>query len=236
MRVAICDDDIIAINLLRGYLEQHENISALRSFLSPERLLDAIRQGECFDAVFMDIDWKQDLNGIDYACAINGESPLTLIIYVTGYNDRFSQNIFLKPSNLCGYLIKPVDPSLLDTILQKAWGIVQNQVVQKLVIKYNNAVHAIPYHTIRYIESQGHQLLIHSLQNTVICYERLELLKKRLPKQFLHCHKSYLVNLDYVRHIENRRINLRDGEELPVSKARYAETRLMYFRYIGEQL
>ncbi|HHV09857.1 MAG TPA: response regulator transcription factor [Clostridiales bacterium] len=236
MRVAICDDEIIALDSLRMLLKHHAKIQTLRSFLSPELLLEAVDQGEYFDVVFMDIEWKQSLNGIDFASELNNASPCTQIIYVTGYNDRFSQRIFLKPSNLCGYLLKPIDSVLLDNMLQKAWDTFQKLETQKLIIQHNSAVHAIPFHTICYMESQGHQLIIHTLQDRIICYERLELLKQRLPKQFLHCHKSYLVNMDHIRRIENRQIILKRGEELPVSKAKYAETRSAYFRYMGEIL
>ena len=66
--------------------------------------------------------------------------------------------------------------------------------------------------------------------------ERLEKLKERLPRSFHQCHKSYLVNMDCIRHIRQQSILLKTGEELPVSKARYAETRAAFFRYMGETL
>jgi Response regulator of the LytR/AlgR family len=236
LKAAICDDDRTTTETLQKYLVKHNKIHALRSFNSPVLLLDTIKQGDGFDIVFMDIEWEQSLNGIDFAHALNKVSPCTQIIYVTGYNDRFSQNIFLKPSNLCGYLLKPVNAILLDKMLQKAWDTLQSEETQKLLVQNNGAVHAIPYHSIYYMESKGHQLIIHTFQDTIICYERLELLKKRLPSQFLHCHKSYLVNMDYIRCIENRNIILDDGEELPVSKLKYADSRLAYFHYMGGQL
>lgn len=236
MHVAICDDEIEALEILQTHLEQNGRAKQIRKFLSAGQLQDAIIKGDRFDLIFMDIEWNGPQNGIDFASAVNERCPDTQIIFITGHPDRFYQNIFLKPVNLCGYLRKPIDSDVLEKLMQKALIAIRTKEAQQLLIQHKGTTYAIPIHKIRYLESRGHQLTIHTTDDSVTCYERLEALKERLPRSFHQCHKSYLVNMDCIRHIQQQSILLKTGEELPVSKAKYADTRAAFFSFIGKTL
>lgn len=236
MNVAICDDEIIDLEVLQYYLEKNSKINKIRKFLSVRQLQDGVEKGERFDLIFMDIEWNEPQNGIDLASAVNELCPDTQIIFVTGHPDRFYQQIFLKPVNLCGFLGKPVEATVLEKLLQKAREVIRTQEAQQLLIQHKGTIHAIPVHKICYLESRGHQLTVHTTEESVTCYERLEKLKEQLPCRFYQCHKSYLVNMDCIRHIEKNTILLKSGEELPVSKTKYIATRTAFFRYMGETL
>lgn len=237
MRVAICDDESIAVEMLHDQLKEIKEISHIRTFLSSRDFLSVVEGGERFDIVFMDIDWKEEeRTGIDFAADLLKVSPLTQIIYVTGYNDRFSQQIFLKNANLCGFLVKPVNMDTLLNLLEKAKENMVLQEEEKLVVKGNGIIHAIPYQEISYFESTGRKLVIFTIHNRIEIYEKLNDLRKRLPNGFLHCHKSFLVNMNHIRRIDKNYILLKNGSEIPISRAKYAETREQYFRYMGETL
>ncbi len=236
MRIAICDDETDALALLQSRLEQNGQISELKTYRSARQLRDAFAEGACCDLIFMDIELNESENGIGLASWVNEVCPDVQIIFVTGHPDHYCQQIFLKPVNLCGYLTKPVDPKILGKLLRKAVENMRVRAAQKLLIKQKGTVHAVPTSKIRYLESQGHQLTIHTAEESYLCYERLETLKERLSGSFLQCHKSYLVNMDFIRHIEKHSILLKSGEEIPVSKANYADTRIAFFRYMGETL
>ena len=75
--------------------------------------------------------------------------------------------------------------------------------------------------------SAGHDpggacLLYTSWEEEIRSYGKLDDLLDRLPPYFLHCHKSYLINLNYVRQLEMYRIRLEGEEEwIPVSQKYY---------------
>lgn len=237
MRVAICDDESIAVEMLHDQLKEIKEISQIRTFLSSGDFLSVVEGGERFDIVFMDIDWKEEeRTGIDFATDLLKMSPLTQIIYVTGYNDRFSQQIFLKNVNLCGFLVKPVNKDTLQQLLEKAREKLKIQESEKLVLKEKGTIHAIPYQEIFYVESVGRKLVIYTLHDKMEIYEKLDDLRKKLPEGFLQCHKSFLVNMNHIRRIDKNHVLLKDGIEIPISRARYAETRERYFRYMGDTL
>ena len=236
MRIAICDNESIAIDALQQKISRVSKINYIQGFTSIQQFWSVLEDGETFHIVFMDIDWEQSNDGIDFAARLYELRPNTQVIYVTGYNDRFLQQIFLQPANLCGYLVKPVDEELLCSLLQKAENTFAHQTEEKLLVQQKGIIHAVGFCEIVFLESVGHQVLIHTNDRLISCYERLEVIKSRLPNRFLQCHKSYLVNMDYIQHIEKSGILMNNGELIPVSKAQYANTRSSFFRYMGQML
>lgn len=236
MRIAVCDNESVAADTLLQKIHEITKSDHIQKFTSIQRFWSVIEDGESFHVVFMDIDWEQSLDGIDFAARLYEMRPNTQIIYVTGYNDRFSQQIFLRPTNLCGYLLKPVDKALLHSLLQKAEDAFARQSDEKLLVQKKGIIHAVAFREIVFLESAGHRILIHTHNRSLSCYERLEQIKARLPDRFLQCHKSYLVNMDHIQYIEKNSILMNSGERIPVSKAQYANTRSSFFRYMGKML
>lgn len=234
MRVAICDDEKDAREALRTMVAQSSLVNQIHGFLSLDEMRDAIEEGAHFDLVFLKIKWNRPQDGIDFAAELVKASSNTQIIYVTGESDRAVQQIFLKPANICGYLVEPVEAELLMKLLMKAWQTAEEGEEQKLFVQQKGVLHAIPLRKICYLESQGHQIWIHTTQGKILCYDRLENMKERLPGYFQQCHKSYLVNFYHVRRLEKNRMILKTQEEVPISRARYAQAKAAYFRYAGE--
>lgn len=235
MRVAVCDDEKEAILYLSELLKKSEWINVINPFTNQKEFLQQIRNGEQFDIVFMDIDWKNETDGIQLSKLLYGISPMTQIIYVTGFNDRFSQQIFLENSNLCGYLVKPVKQDLLAKLLVKAQEKARHT-EEKLIIRQKGTVQAIPVRDICYLESRGHHVIIHMFEEQVEVYGRLDSLKDKLPKCFLQCHKSYVVNMNYILYIDKNEILLKGEHKVSISRAKHGEVREIYFHYMGEQL
>lgn len=75
-----------------------------------------------------------------------------------------------------------------------------------------------------YCEVIGRKIYIHLAEGkTVSYYERMESIERRLNGRFFRCHRSYLVNLDYVCGCKGGRVRLPQGEEIPVSRLRERE-------------
>lgn len=232
LRVAVCDDEQLAIEYLVGLLKGTKNIGTISSFSNQEELLVAVNNKELFDIIFMDIDWKEEENGILLSRKLFDLCPDTQIIYVTGYNDRFSQHIFLEDSNLTGYLVKPVQKELLSRVLERAlWK--QKTQTDKFTFDQKGIIRSIPYRDIYYMESRGHNVIIHTITEEVEMYTRLENCKQKLPESFMQCHKSYLVNMDYINYIKKNVIILENRLEVPISRSRYESSRECFFRYMG---
>ena len=66
-------------------------------------------------------------------------------------------------------------------------------------------------------------------------YERLEELERRVDRRFYRCHRSYLVNLDYVRGCKGGQILLPGEEQIPVSRLRERELTQVLLRRMKER-
>lgn len=234
MRVAICDDDRIFLERFRGQVEALGLVSHIDCYHVLADFLRALEHGEQYDAVLLDIDWKQDETGMDIAERLSEVSPRTQIIYVTGYNDRFSQRIFLRRSSLSGYLVKPVDSELLRANLEKAERLSKEQEGPMLTVSSGGKPVSIPQKEILYLESLGHTVNIHTRGELVTVYERLDQVAPRLPEGFLRCHKSFLVNMRCIRRFLEQDVLLDTGARVPMSRSRSAEAKSAYFRYMGK--
>lgn len=236
MRVAICDDDKNAIKYLESKVKCIESISLINKFNSIDNFKNSVEDGQRYDIVFMDIDWKRERTGIDFAAELNAIDSGMQIIYVTGYNDRFSQHIFLKHVNLCGFLIKPVQDELLRNMVDIAAERIKKNSMEKMIIRQNREVRTIPYREIVHMESSAHHVTVYTLNDQITFYGKLEKERTLLPYYFITSHKSYVVNMNYIKKIDKNKIYLINGKSVDISKSRYTEVRKKYFEYVGEEI
>ena len=234
MYIAACDDNALFLNELREQLRGLNIADRLAFYSDMDAFFSSVENGEAYDAVLMDIDWGRYETGIDAAEKLYELSPRTRIIYVTGYNDRFSQRIFLQRSNLSGYLVKPVDSGLLRANLEKVQRAGAERESPLLTVVFRGRPVSIPCREIFYLESHGHTVTIHTRTEKTVVYDRLEHILKMLPDGFIQCHKSFAVNMRQIRRFQPPNVLLQNDAAVPVSRSRYPQTKAAYFRYIGK--
>lgn len=95
LSAAVCDDNPVFSRNLQQMLEKENAVGSTALFEDPAALLEAIEQGQTFDVVFMDIDFQQRQAGLAAASEIYEKAPSLQIIYITGYNDLYAQQVML---------------------------------------------------------------------------------------------------------------------------------------------
>ena len=89
---------------------------------------------------------------------------------------------------------------------------------EKIIVKYKDTSSAINVKDIFYIESLGDNTAIHAKNQYFISNEPLKNWVEALGNQvFFQTHKSYLVNLHYVKKIEKGMVYLSYEYSVPVS-------------------
>lgn len=233
MRIAICDDNPLFLKEFQKQIEAIHIAEQIVCYSQLAAFFFSVEEGMMYDVVLMDIDWQQGETGMDVAEKLFQLSPQTKIIYVTGYNDRFSQEIFLHKANLSGYLVKPVDTDLLKANLEKAAESLASQKDDVLTVASRGRPITIICRDIIYIESKGHTVQIHTSEELITAYERLDEVEKRLPDVFIRCHKSFVVNMWYIRRFLSTDVLLKNDTVIPISRNRYSKTKNTYFRFAG---
>ncbi|HIQ74226.1 MAG TPA: response regulator transcription factor [Candidatus Cottocaccamicrobium excrementipullorum] len=236
MRVAVCDKDPQVLEQVAGWVRDMEFVSRCDTFSLLSKIVRAVELGGDYDIILMAISWGEEHDGIDAARRIGQLDARAKIIYMSQYTEKYVQEIFLSPVNLSGFLVKPVDRVILERNLQKAMLTSQKPRDRRLEIKYKNAVISVLYEDIIYLESMGHTIVIHTEGRDYQSYDRLERVLAALPEHFLHCHKSYVVNMNYIRTMDKKKLILVNGKEIPISRARVNESRQRYKLYTEELL
>lgn len=236
MKIALCDNDHAAVKQVVNMVRGMDMVSVCDVYLTIPHIIDAVKRGKDYDIVMMNIGGSAGFDGIGAAKRISELSADTKIIYMTRYTEKYVQEIFLSPANLSGFLVKPVDEEMLKKNLQKVMETRKKAGSRKLVVKYKNEVSSFLYKDILYVESMGHLVVFHTTEGDFCAYNRLEKVKETLPGNFVHCHKSYVANMDYIQKMDKKQIILMDGKILPISKSRYGETRERYSLYTEELL
>lgn len=239
MKIAVCDDQPDILKQIKKMLSKMRIVRKTDCFSDMEEFW-AEADKVCYDAVLMDIEWKQEENGLDFGRKLYEKSPCTKVIYMTAYGMAYVEDIFLNGSNLSGFLTKPVDREQLERNLRKVWnGKQENE--GKLLIHRQGSTLAVPLRDIWYLESRLHKTSVVLKDQTYACGERLDAMGEKLDDRFVVCHKSYIVNMQYIRELQGKELLLADpfaddeeeARRVPISRARLEETREKYFSYIA---
>ena len=235
MRVAICDDNRQFLQAFQQQLKSTPNITSVHTFSAADDLFQYCEANKAFDVLFLDLALEEDRTGFQIAEALYRLAPNMSVVYVTGYTERFVQEVFLHKGNICGFLTKPVDPAMLTAHLQM---IIQKrtQASAQLSFRTRDGIEAIPVDDILYLESNGHLLAAHTRDTVYHTYEKLSDVLKQLPDRFVQCHKSFAINLQFIQRFTSTEVVLKTGTAIPISRSRRTETKTAYFSYIGREM
>lgn len=241
MRVVLCDDnitflesfrsrirDILKKNQLEGNIHLYQYAEDI-----PEHLISSC------DIFFLDIDFREkSYTGIDLARKIREVNSDAIIVFVTNYIEYAPDGYEVHAFR---YLLKSdihtkLEPCLLQSVQKRQ---TEQETFQ---IHVSGEKITVPLTDVLYMESQGHQIIIHiqkagaKTPQLYRFYASLGSLESQLCTQgFLRIQKSYLVNM---RHIQKYRCNeaeLDNGEKLPVSEKNYAEQKKQFLLWKGRQ-
>jgi len=217
----IIDDDPISQKIV----EQCLNRSGV--FEQPLVLGDALSlkeklQEESFDVIFLDVELPE-LSGLDFIKAFENLPQVVLMSNMKHYAvDAFEVEVL-------DFLSKPIEYSrFLKTInkLEKAFepsfeGSKEDK-NESIFFKVNGKLQKINLSDILFFESMSDYVKIITAEKTYVVLQTMTKLQKTLPKRFVRCHRSYMVNLEKVDALDDRVLEI-DRHAIPVSRSYYNE-------------
>lgn len=234
IKFAVCDDEPFMAEeisqYLTRYMEEKNMVSYCVNSFSNGRLL---LESDCdFDLIFLDIQMEQP-DGMETAKMLRRRKNRSLLVFVTVMKecvfDAFQVHAY-------DYLVKPLDYQRFRKTMDRALKDLRQEAAGHLVIRKNNSCQVIPLSQIMYCEVLGRKIYIHQTDGKVIdYYDRLEDFQRRVDGRFFRCHRSYLVNLDYIRGCAAGLATLSCGSEVPVSRLRERELTEALLRHMKER-
>lgn len=230
--IACCDDDSAwlsrFVSRLDGLMRTRGDPFRIYSFSDGAALLKALADPDIvIDLLFLDIMLGKE-NGLAIAASLRSLRPDLPVVLISSSPEFALEGYAVHPAH---YLLKPVEDQALASALD--YCIALHQPPGQLVIRWKKTEKAFPFSEILYIEVLDALLKLHTLSGREYQTSgHLSQLEQRMPPgQFLRCHKSYLVNLDYVEGIRRYSLLLTTGQTIPVSKKNYMAVKEAYVHY-----
>lgn len=145
------------------------------------------------------------------------------MIFVTAHPEYVEESFEVEPVY---FLVKPIRPDSFHRAMDRAMErLAAERQESRLTVTFQNRVSAVALRDISYIEFSVRSATIHAGTRVLRTYEKLSSLQQRVDSRFIQCHKSYLVNMDYVIGFQGNTLELCGGVEIPVSQSRAKVTR-----------
>lgn len=235
--IAICDDLELdrkyITNLIQDYPTPLSYFVRIMTFTSGEDLVTYyMNENIGFDVIFLDI-YMAGENGIKTAEKIREFDSQCKIIFTTTSTDHALDSFKVFPFN---YLIKPITKDVFNMVFEKAVSNIDKEKQEGITVKTENQIKNILNKNIKFIESVSRKILIHTTQGVVSIYSKLDEIEAKInDERFLRCHKSFLVNMDYIASVEDYSFILTDNTEVPIKQRTFACIKKNYYAYIVDK-
>jgi len=195
--VLILEDEEHTLQFLECLVSAHPLVDKV---IGVSNSTDAIQKArdEKPSIAFLDIELAAEdhLNGIQTAEFIATFSSETKLVFVTGHSDYAIESFSAHPYD---FIMKPINKNKLLNIITKLLTQASTQSPSKKVrFRSENSTIFVDEDHIHFIEKKGKTISIYCKETVYSFQGCLSDLESRLPKQFIRCHKSYIVNINNI--------------------------------------
>lgn len=196
MRVGIVDDRQIDLDKLTFILEGEEDVELVFATTDPEIAYQEIQKNK-IDLLIADIEMPE-ISGYELADFIQTHGLLTTVIFVTA---KSGYAVHAFELNVHDYILKPYKKErLLQALARYREKQHAGNLTGRLVLKQKGHIEMIPKKDIIFVERTGRSTSIHTINDTYEAYLTMNELEGSLRENnFLRSHRSFIINLHYVK-------------------------------------
>ncbi|MCF8362832.1 MAG: LytTR family transcriptional regulator DNA-binding domain-containing protein [Prolixibacteraceae bacterium] len=238
IRTIIIEDESLARNLVKNYLEGHEQVEIIDECENGFDGLKAINEQKP-DLVLLDVQMPK-LTGFEMIELLDDFRPE--IIFTTAFNqyaikafDQHAIDYLLKPFSKAR-LLEAIDRAIEkikgnkteETPIDKLTEEPESDYIERVVVKDKSKIHIIPVEEIRYLESLDDYVMIYTKDKRYIKQKTMKFFETNLnPSEFVRIHRSYIVKVEEINEIQQYEkethivILKNDHTKLKVSKSGY---------------
>ena len=232
LKVAICEDtksDKEALLSLFSKINIPVNYSL---FSSGEELLENFKP-DIYDLLLTDI-YMEGITGIEAVKKVREIDEDIPIAFITTSTEFALESYRLSALK---YIEKPFKKKDIESILKLA--LMHRDSAPALIIQKNGHAERIPFSQIIFLEQQTHQLIIYLRnQSEIQIYEKLSSLLPQLNAQnFFSPHKSYAVNLAFIRLIDTdlKCFVTHNGKNIPIRRESMGKAKKAFEDFLFNQ-
>ncbi len=240
-KVILIDDEPLARMVVMEYLQSFPQLSMVQECNDGFEGVKAIQQHQP-DLIFLDIQMPK-INGFEMLELL--EQP-PAVIFTTAF-DEYAIKAF--ETHAVDYLLKPFSKERFDKAVNK-WleqqnnntttastqhlleAVAQSPAQQnRIVVKNGSKIKIIPVSDILYLEAADDYVKVHTAEGYFLKSKTMGHFENTLDVNiFCRCHRSYLVNTQYITRIDPYEKDshvavLKNGTKVPVSRSGYGKLR-----------
>lgn len=216
IKTLVVDDEPLALDLVRGYVEQTPFLQLVGSCNNAQEAFEAIEASDV-QLVFLDVQMP-GMSGLSLAKALNtNDAPK--IVFTTAYGEYALEGFKLDAVD---YLLKPFDFDEFMKAATKARRIIEMENKEQqptteqtdadyFFVKSEYKLIRIDIPKIVYIEGLKDYIKIYldGEPKPILTLYSLKVMDARLsPHGFMRIHRSYIINLEFVRGVERNLIHM----------------------------
>ena len=231
-RVAICDDEATSLQINEALTAQVLTEAGIDyetvCFTDMQSMIDSLsRKDTEYDVLLCDI-LAVGMNGIEAAKELRRLGERLSIIFISSTAEYALEGYQVDALR---YIQKPIQIEKLREALLSAYR-VKDTKGDTLTFQVGDKLYKIPFGEIEYLESQGRETIVCTMDEQISVHMKFSDMEQLLPEDsFVRCHRSYIVNMHYVKDLARYRFLTKRGVEIPVSQLQYVDVKKKFMEF-----
>lgn len=231
MRILICDDDPVILELLEKYINSYfhtigRKCPEIATFNNGESLLDD--SGDK-DILFLDIEMP-GMNGIYVGNELKKRNSNIIIFVITSYSEYLDDAMRF---HVFRYMSKPVDRQRLFRNMNDALDL-YHSLTYTIPIETKQGITTVSASSIIMIEAQSRKVIVHTVHGNYESIYNMDYWLRQLPQnQFFQTHRSFIINLAHVMDFDHSLVHMAGGLcDAYLTKRKYSAFKETYLLYL----
>ncbi|MDO3409463.1 LytTR family DNA-binding domain-containing protein [Saccharibacillus sp. CPCC 101409] len=229
MRIAVCDDDPDALEILKQQLQAYpydgKRNPPIDCFLCEK---DFLPQAGGYDIVFMATHLR-DGSGLDLIRRIRRKERCA-VVFLSDVGEHALEAFALDAVH---YLIKPITETDFAEALRRCMERIAPGTERFLELRSRQTTIPVSIRNIRYIEIFNRVCVVHTRTGVIRAYATLDALFERLQgEDFIRAQRSFIVNMNFIAAFFFDRVVLKDGTEIVLSRKNRSALKAQYQRFL----
>lgn len=199
----LCDDNSSILDRLDKILNSifiKHNIDAEVSYKAtkPEDVLSYMKNNTV-NVLFLDIDLKSNMSGIDLASRIRKVNKQVYVIFTSAHLEYI---LIAYKCKTFDFIPKPISLERVEETILRLMDDINSGSKKNTFIRIDNKNTIINQDSINFIKKEGMKLVFYTDTRVYETYSSFNKIATELPKNFVRCHKSYIANINKITDIQ----------------------------------
>ncbi len=203
LNFVLCDDNKVVLDRLAKmlnsvFIQNKMDAEISLATTKPENVISFINNN-IVNVLFLDIDLRSDISGLDLADLARKKDKKTYIIFTSAHLEYI---LIAYKYKTFDFLPKPITVERLNETIVRLIDDISSDENKSCFINIDNKNTIINQNSIKFIKKDGMKLVFYTDNKTYETYSSFNKISEKLPDNFIRCHKSYIANINKITDVK----------------------------------